>query len=69
MTAERETDDEHEFVCCECGQQVVAFVRSNDFCLCCTCLMLPGWHLDPTLRARLGPNLPPLPERTSDSPP
>jgi hypothetical protein len=55
-------DRAYEFVCCECGQSVVAFIKTNDFCLCATCIMLPGWHRDPTLRRRLGPLLPPLPD-------
>jgi hypothetical protein len=53
-------DEAFEFVCCECGQSVVTFVKTNDFDLCGTCIMLPGWHRDATLRKRLGPNLPPL---------
>jgi len=50
-----------EFVCCECGQAIVSFGTRSEFKLCATCIMLPGWHLDPTLRAKLGPFLPPLP--------
>ena len=58
MTA---ADRAQEFVCVECGQSVVAFIKQNDVCLCATCIMLPGWYTDPTLRRMLGPNLPPLP--------
>lgn len=49
-----------EFVCVECGTPVIQIVSVYEERLCCTCIMLPGWHTDPKLRALLGPNLPPL---------
>jgi hypothetical protein len=52
---------DREFTCVECGSRVVQFVSHYPEALCFTCIMLPGWHTDPALRARLGPNLPPLP--------
>lgn len=54
----------HEFVCSECGQHVYNALGTPAFCICGECLHMPGWHLDPRLRAMLGPNLPPLPAVT-----
>lgn len=68
MTDRPISDHAHEFVCSECGQSIVAFIKTNDFCLCVTCIMLPGWHTDPVLRAKLGPNLPPLPAASQPPP-
>lgn len=59
----RPLDHAHEFVCCECEQHVVSFIRSSEFNLCCACLMMPGWHADARLRAILAPYLPPLEEK------
>jgi hypothetical protein len=53
-------DHGFEFVCCECGGHVVSSVKPCEFKLCCTCIMMPGWHTDPRLRELLGPNLRPL---------
>lgn len=54
------SDHPHEFVCSECGQHIISYGTRSEFCLCATCIFLPGWHQDPELRAKLGPNLPPL---------
>jgi hypothetical protein len=63
---ERAADQVQEFDCTECGQPTILIVGRSEFHLCATCIMLPGWHLDPTLRKRLGPNLSPLPEQSAD---
>lgn len=49
-----------EYVCSECGQTVYNALGAPAFDICGECLHMPGWHLDPRLRAMLGPNLPPL---------
>jgi hypothetical protein len=58
-------DHAHEFVCCECGQTVVSFIRASEFKLCCSCLMMPGWHTDARLRAIIAPYLPPIEDSPS----
>jgi len=55
-------DGSEEFVCVERGTPVVRFVPAETAQQCFTCLWLPGWYEDPVLRAKLGPNLPPLVE-------
>lgn len=48
------TYHDHEFTCCECGQHVVAAVRTHpDPPLCGFCLYLPGWWRIPALLDRL----------------
>ena len=43
-----------EFDCCECGRHIVVIAGPvSEFHLCGACLMVPGWHEIPELRAVL----------------
>lgn len=46
-----------EYDCCECKIHVVLITgdKAPEPPLCATCMMIPGWHEDPELRAILDP--------------
>lgn len=48
-------DEPEEFVCVECGSQIVRIIaRPTEPKLCAHCIHLPGWHTDPKLREIFG---------------
>lgn len=50
-------DGAQEFDCAECERHIIQFGGlANEFCLCATCVMLPGWFNDPELRGILEPD-------------
>lgn len=47
-----------EFICVECGRQIVRFTAPDDAepDLCGACLTIPGWFRDPVLREHIDPD-------------